>query len=108
MTHKQRIGLAVGVLVLGFVFAFVYRQFAEPMPLPREDALQMPPAATVSEQKKEAALPATIDDISQSIQNETAMDLSALDAEEKGEVSEIQADSDSITNLGTSYDENNL
>lgn len=110
MTQKLVIGLAAGVLVLGLVFAFVYRQFAESISLPREGALQLQgqPTAVVSVPEKKAALPATIDGISQSIQDETAMDLSALDDEANGEIMEIQADSDSVTNLSTSYDENSL
>lgn len=107
MTQKQIIGLIVGVLGLGLIFAFVYQQFTAPAP--RAGTLQtgeQPKATDTVREKK--ALPETIDDISASIQEETAADLSALDDEANGEILEIEADSDSITNLGTSYDENSL
>lgn len=103
MTQKQIIGLAVGALVLAVVFAFVYRQFAAPAP----DALNQPPK-TILQPAKKAEEPKTIDDISQAIQDETNLDLSALDDEADGEISDIEADSDSVNNLGTSYDENSL
>lgn len=108
MTQKQIIGLALGVLGIGLVFAFVYQQFTEPVS--REETLQRgeQPKASDTAREKKAALPETIDDISASIQAETAADLSALDDEADGEISDIQADSDSVTNLETSYDENSL
>ncbi len=101
--QKQIIGLAASVLVLGLVLAFVYRQFAVPVPDAKE---QM--KTTALQPEKKAPEPATIDDISQSIQDETNLDLSALDDEANGEISGIEADSDSVNNLGTSYDENSL
>ena len=103
MTQKHIIGLIVGVLVLVAVLTFVYRQFAAPVPSGQEQ-----PKTTTSEQMKKAAEPKTIDDISQSIQDETNLDLSALDDEADGEISDIQSDSDSVNNVGTSYDENSL
>lgn len=103
MTQKQIIGLVVSVLVLVVVFAFVYRQFAVPVP----DTLNQPPK-TILQPAEKAPVPETIDDISRSIQDETNLDLSALDDEANGEISDIEADSDSVNNLGTSYDENSL
>ena len=103
MTQKQIMGLVVGALVLVLVFAFVYRQFAAPVPGGDEQ-----PKTTAAQQAKKAAAPDTIDDISQSIQDETNLDLSALDDEANGEISDIEADSDSVNNLSTSYDENSL
>ncbi|MFZ2299863.1 MAG: hypothetical protein WAW00_01860 [Candidatus Moraniibacteriota bacterium] len=104
MTQKQIIGLILGVLGLGLVFAFVYRQFAEQ----GSSQMQGQPKTAVSDQEKKAAIPVTIDDISATIQAETDADLSALDDEADGEISDIEADSDSVNNLGTSYDENSL
>lgn len=108
MTQKQIIGLALGVLGIVLAFAFVYRQFAAPVPRTGTLQVQEQPNASDMAREKEAALPETIDDISASIQEEISADLSALDDEANGEVLEIEADSESINNLGTSYDENSL
>lgn len=103
MTQKQILGLVSGVLVLGLIFVFVYRQLAAP-----SGGGTASSNTSVSQPVKKMPEPETIDDISQSIQGETAADLSALDDEMNGEISELEADSDSVTNLSTSYDENSL
>ncbi len=106
MTQRQIVGSIVGALVLIAVFAFVYRQFTA-VSVPAgitEQAKVTAPAPSI--QKTEE--PKTIDDISKNIQDETNLDLSALDDEATGEISDIQSDSDSVNNLGTSYDENSL
>lgn len=108
MTQKHIIGLALGVLGIVLAFAFVYRQFTAPVPRTGTLQREEQPNASDAMREKKAALPETIDDISASIQEEISADLSALDDEANGEVLEIEADSDSITNLGTSYDENSL
>ncbi|OGI14373.1 MAG: hypothetical protein A3E38_00360 [Candidatus Moranbacteria bacterium RIFCSPHIGHO2_12_FULL_54_9] len=106
MTQKQLIGLVVGVLVLGAVFVYVYQQFSRTAS--RDAMLQKSAVTPSAKQEEQAALPTSIDDISRSIAGEIDADLSALDAEENGETAEIQADSESVNNLGTSYDENSL
>ena len=108
MTQKQILGLAVGVLGVGVLFAFVYQQFAQPAVHKGTPQAGEQSKAGLAEQEKKAALPVTIDDIAASITEEASLDLSALDAEANGEISEIEADSESVTHLGTSYDENSL
>lgn len=104
MLQKHAILVAVAVVGIGIVFALVYQQFQTPVSAPSLQSSK----TSVSERAEQALVPETIDDISESIQEEASLDLSALDAEEAGEVEDIETDSDSINNLGTSYDESNL
>lgn len=108
MTQKQILGLAVGVLGVGVLFAFVYQQFSKPAAQKEAQQAEEQSRADLAKQEKQAALPVTIDDISVTIKEEATMDLSALEDEANGEISEIDADSESVTRLGTSYDENSL
>ena len=108
MTQKQILGLAVGVLGVGVLFTFVYQQFAKPAAQKEAQQAEERSRAGLAKQEKQAALPVTIDDISVTIKEEATMDLSALEDEANGEISEIEADSESVTRLGTSYDENSL
>lgn len=110
MTRKQIAGAVAVVAALGIVFVLTYRQMDSGS---RETAgtrvpktKQSTTAGSPSVQKAE--IPSSIDDISRSIVDETSSDLSALDEEADGELSEIEADSQSINSLGESYDENNL
>lgn len=114
MTRKQIFGTAVGIAVVLVVYVFVYQQFAdttkqtESMTATSEKmsaSEQADGSAMVSES---ASVPDTVDGITASIESETALDLSALDDEETAAMSNVNQDSDSVTNLGTSYDENNL
>ncbi|MBP9728080.1 MAG: hypothetical protein KBD27_01750 [Candidatus Moranbacteria bacterium] len=52
--------------------------------------------------------PETIDAITDSIALQGAEDSSAMDAETAAALQDIDADSESINNLGTSYDENSF
>lgn len=107
MPTKHIFGVALGIIGIGLLFAFVYLDdpsTPDTIPLPMTES----PKTQVSERQQKAPVPETIDAISESIQDETAADLSALDEEEEGEVEDIETDSDSINNLGTSYDENSL
>lgn len=106
MTQNQTLGVAVGVAVMLFASVFVYQQFAG-----REDATMQygnapKESMTALETEQAIPVPATIDDVMVSIEAESALDLSALDEEESAALSEVEADSASVTNLGTSYDEN--
>lgn len=106
MTQKQIFGLVVSVAVAALGFAFVYRQHAAPSALRNASEKKMDVAT--KEKDVVAPVPDTIDGVTADIESESALDLSALDDEEAGSMSEIDADSDSVNNLGTSYDENNL
>lgn len=107
MTQKQIVWLVVGIFALALVFVRVYLQFSAPASrdgvLPKQEQLK----TSVTERTK-ISEPETIDDIAESIDEEALSDLSALDDEVNGEMSEVEADSASVTNLGTSYDENSL
>lgn len=113
MTQKQSIGVIVGIVAIVLVFVFVYRQFATPVPGKELSPTQKQSGVTDVPQKEENAVeekitePETIDDIVKSINDEASLDLS-VDDEVDGEISEVEADSNSVINLGTSYDENSL
>ncbi|MDP2838267.1 MAG: hypothetical protein Q8O53_03255 [Candidatus Moranbacteria bacterium] len=115
MTQKQIFWVAVAVAMIIVASVLVYRQFTsdraafgtESMVITATPAEKKAATATSSEDVA-VPVPETIDDIATSIESETTLDLSALDEEEAGSLSEIDADSNSVTNLGTSYDENNL
>ena len=109
MPQKHIIGLVVGVVGIGLLFALVYQQFGfssapNTRPLPMMESSK----TGVSERQQQAPVPETIDDVILSIQEESSMDLSALDEEENGEIADIEADSNSVTHFETSYDENSL
>ena len=106
MSQKHSILVALGVIGVGLFFVLVYQQFTLSGSTP--EVMTAPQKTPVSEREQKASVPETIDEISLSIQDETSMDLSALDDEENGEVGDIQADSESINNLSTSYDEQSL
>lgn len=110
MTQKQMFGLVAGVVLTVLVLVFVYQQYTG-------DSATSSTLNTTSQKKvtnestRESVMvpvPETIDDIATSIETESSLDLSALDDEESGALTEVSQDSDSVNNLGTSYDENNL
>jgi len=112
MTQKQIFGAVAGVAIVALAFVFVYQQF-----IGDDDGSVVPTVSNTPSSQKQAVttdnkaappVPDTIDSIASSIESESAIDLSALDAEEAGSLDEINQDSDSVNNLGTSYDENNL
>ena len=106
MPQKHIIGLVVGVVGIGLLFASVYQQFQAPVVI--DDGRMMQKSTVTESQQKKAPVPETIDDVILSIQEESSMDLSALDEEENGEIADIEADSNSVTHFETSYDENSL
>lgn len=116
MTQKQILSVLIGVIGLGVLSLFVYGQFVKPIStgfelsdvVSTKDGQSSPSKSEGVATAKEVVIPDTIDDISASIESEADADLSALDAEESGAISDIEADSQSVNNLGTSYDENNL
>ena len=101
MSQKHIIGGVLGLVGIGLMFVFVYQQFRTP-------ASTGLPKTQVSERAPKAPEPETIDDVVLSIQGEASADLSALDEEENGEMTDIRTDSDSVTNLSTSYDEKSM
>lgn len=111
MTQKQIVGVVVGVAVMVLVSTLVYRFFVGPTIIVDDTASQ-----TVATQKKMntpegktvVPIPDTIDGIADSIVEESSVDFSALDEEEASSLNDVDEDSESVNNLGTSYDENNL
>lgn len=74
-------------------------------------ATQKAPTTKDTAQNQAAApapAPDTIDGVAGSIESQSSTDTSALDEEESGSLDQINQDSDSVNNFGTSYDENNL
>lgn len=108
MTQKQMLGVVGGVVLTVFVLVFVYQQYAgESTPVSSTPSQKKVTTETTRESVM-VPVPETIDDIALSIESESAFDLSALDDEETGALDEVNQDSESVNNLGTSYDENNL
>ena len=114
MTQKQTVGVVVGVALVVVVCVFVYRQYANDevkTGAAMQSGTVMTPekkASVTSAEKKSVPVPDTIDGIAGSIISETSVDAMALDDEEKAALDDVTEDSNSVTNLGTSYDENNL
>ncbi len=108
MTQKQIVGIIVGGVVLLLVCFFVYGQFAsnslsQPLMTSNGTTRQQSPPLQDS-----APVPESVDDISASIVSESHADATALDEEEMGALEEFDQDSESVNNLGTSYDENSF
>lgn len=107
MTQKQMFGMAVGVVLGVLVSVFVYRQYTE-----NESVYgnQTPGTVEPTMNRKDMMVPVPekLDDITATITEESADDFSALDEEAAGAAEEIDADSESVNNLGTSYDENSF
>ena len=113
MTQKQIFGAVAGVAIVALAFVFVYQQFVgsngvTTTTVSDTASLQKQAATTDSQKKAPAPIPDTIDGIAENIESESSDDLSALDAEETGSLDEVNQDGNSVNNLGTAYDENNL
>lgn len=99
------------VVLAAIASVFTYRQYVgdqSGMPAP---ATQPGKATTASPRTivpVERTIPSSVDDISSVIISETSADTAALDAEESGELSEIEAESESINSLNESYDDNSF
>lgn len=107
MTHKQVLGAVVGV---GFVIVsslFVYQQYTHNESV---SGNQSPVSVKPMTNQKDTMVPVPekLNDITAAITAESIDDLSALDQETAGAIGEIDADTDSVNNLGTSYDENSF
>lgn len=113
MTQKQIVGILVAVAVVGLLFFGVYSQYVhENGPMMHEDTAsgQMMEKKMSAENNTnaEAQVPDTVDGVTADIEAESELDTSALDEEESASLQEMDEDSDSVNNLGTSYDENKL
>lgn len=98
----------VGVAVAAAVFFFVYQQYTEKDTKGSAMTSQKKMSADNKEKVMVTPVPDTIDGVTADIEAESALDLSALDEEETASLEGVDEDSDSINNLGTSYDENSL
>lgn len=107
MTQKQILSMVIGVVLMVLVSVFVYRQYTE-----NESVYGNQSPATVeptmNRQDTMVPVPEKLDDITAMITSESVDDFSALDEEAAGAAEEIDADSESVNNLGTSYDENSF
>lgn len=111
MTQKQAIMVGAVVVVAVGASIFVYQQYAEEQSVTSAPAAQTGKTTTATPRTiipVEKTVPSSIDDISSAIVSETAVDAAALDAEANGELSEIEADSESINSLNESYDDNSF
>jgi hypothetical protein len=115
MTQKQIVGVVAGVAVMVLVCTLVYRQYTSDTgrtekTVTSESSVPIPKKGATSDkgQVAEAPIPDTIEGIADSIVEESSVDFSALDEEESSSLSDVDEDSESVNNLGTSYDENNL
>lgn len=108
MTQKQVLGAVACVAVAVAVFFFVYQQYTGQDAKGPAMTSQKKMNAGSKDKATVAPVPDTIDGVTADIEAESALDLSALDEEEAASLEEADEDSDSINNLGTSYDENSL
>lgn len=103
MTQKQILGVVVGVALVIVVSVFVYRQYTGDMGNNSNSATTQKKMT-----EKKAPVPETVDGVVDSIVDETTLDTTALDDETTASLEELDADNESVNNLGTSYDENSL
>ncbi len=115
MTQKQIVGAVVGVAAIVLVCTLVYRQYTSDIvsaerPMTTQSSMPSEKKGVMSDKGQVAKepVPETLDDITESIVAESSVDFSALDEEETSSLSDVDEDSESVNNLGTSYDENNL
>lgn len=107
MTKKQILG-AIAIAVTVLVAGAVYRQLATDDTSTDKSTSGTTRSSEMASGGNASPVPETFDEMAGSITAQAGVDTSALDEEEANELSEIEADSESVTNLGTSYDENNL
>lgn len=82
----------------------VYQRYAQKS-VPSKIVETGNPAPGMTRKDMMVPVPEKLDDITATITAESADDFSALDEEIMGVEAEIDLDSESVTNLGTSYDE---
>lgn len=105
MTHKQIFGAIAGaifVIAVGVVYSQYQRDEAD------ERLMTGDPSPRTTSEDTIVPAPEKLDDITASIMLQSDDDMAALDAEAQGAIEEIDADTESVNNLGTSYDENSF
>ena len=103
MTKKQ-ILVALGIAVLVLFIGVVVSQMRNAQSVPESKDDYQP----ATRKDTMVPVPEKLEDITATITAESADDFSALDEEAAGAEAEIDLDSESINNLGTSYDENSF
>lgn len=97
--------------MLGLVLVTVYRQFADQKYTPGEERTVVQkkplPLDKKSPGKEMVVVPSSVDDITVEITAETSLDEEALFDEERTELEDIESDSQSVVQFGTTYDEKN-
>ncbi len=104
MTQKQILSAVIGVALAIVVGAFVYQQYTGDAGMNSGNT----PKKMTEKKVAPAPVPDTVDGVVGSIEAESSLDMTALDEEEMSAMQELDADSESVNNLGTSYDENSL
>ena len=103
MTKKQ-ILVVLGIAVLVLVAVVVVSQMKNTQSVPVSEGDYQP----VTRKDTMVPVPEKLEDMTATMTVESADDFSALDEEVAGVKAEIDIDSESVTNLGTSYDENSF
>lgn len=103
MTKKQ-IFFALGIVALILFIGIIVSQTRNMQSVPESESGYQP----VTRKETMVPVPEKLEDITATITAESTDDFSALDEEAVGAEAEIDLDSESITNLGTSYDENSF
>jgi len=106
MTQKQIFGIVIGIALVAVVCAFVYRQFTPADMMSQQSPSDTGTKEVTSDEPNPSAY--TVTGIEASIVSESAADAAALEEEENGTLQEFDQDSESINNLGNSYDENSF
>lgn len=117
MSDKQKRAVALGLVLLVAAFVFIYRQFdsrgssSETVPPPTLPPSPVPPpvndAAFPDTTPVSAAVPETPDAVVDDVLMNDA-DTTALDAEEAGEAQSAQESVQTIDDITTTYDDQQL
>lgn len=107
MSQKQMLAAVVGVALMVVALVVVSRNIGERSASTVATPSQSTPKK-MSDTAPVAPAPENADGIVSAIDAQTSVDTSALNDEEAGSLNQVDEDSSSVTNLGTSYDENNL
>ncbi len=106
MIQKQTLGVVLGLVVIALLGTAVWLQFQQAMPETEMSSKNMTDAS--ASQTTNTPVPENVDDITASIVSESRVDATAMDDEETGMLEEMNAESDSVNNLDTSYDKDSF
>lgn len=113
MTIKTAAWVAVGLVGAAFLYAFVFQSYSrsavvvsQPATLSSVQPAATPPSATPA--PAEFRAPATPDTAVNDLIDEALADRDDLDAEVKGELSDLETDATNINNLNEVYDANEI